>query len=60
MRILSRGLKPKFHYGDFPETSPGKFRGIRHNGIWAKADFMGLPRTGSGRRGDVGIVEFGL
>ena len=26
-------LKPKFHFADFPETSP--IRGSRRNGIWA-------------------------
>jgi len=57
-------VKPKFHYADFPETSPvprtGKFR---RNGIWAKGDgrhgfVADLSRT-SCRHGEVDIVEFG-
>ena len=44
----SRDVKSKFHYADFPETSP-----------WAKRDVMGLSRT-CGRHGEVGIVESGL
>jgi len=60
-------LKPKFHYAEFPETSPfpklprrGEFRGNRRNEIWAKGDVMGLSRTCRGCHGEVGIVEFGL
>jgi len=52
--------KLKFHYADFPETSPsGKFRGSRCNGILAKEDVRGLSRTCRGRHGEVGILEFG-
>ena len=61
---LRQWLKPKFHYADFPETSPSeeisKFRGSRRNGIWAKGDVTGLSRTCRGRHGEDGIVEFGL
>ena len=41
---MIRMVLAKFHYADFPETSPrtGKFRGSRRNGIWAKVDVTGL------------------
>jgi len=38
----------------------GKFRGSRRNGIRAKWDVTGLPRTCRRRHGEVGIVESGL
>jgi len=69
-------IKPKFRYADFPVTSPldqislrrlpetstGKFRESRRNGIWAKGDVTGLSRTCRcrERNGKVGIVECGL
>ena len=37
-------LQPKFHYGDFFETSP--FRGSRRSGIWAKGDVTGSIQHG--------------
>ena len=44
-------VKPKFHYADFPETSPDNFH---VQGSFA----LKLPRTG--KFGEVGVMEFGL
>ena len=43
-----RSFQPRFHYADFP--GPGKFRGSRSNGIWAKGDVTGLSQTSRGCR----------
>jgi len=47
-------VKPKFHYADFPETSPDGEVGVMEFGI------KGTSRVCRGRHGEVGIVEFGL
>ena len=44
-------IKPKFHYADFPETSPD---GVMEFGL------KGTSRVCRGRHREVGIVEFGL
>ena len=46
-------VKPKFHYADFPETSPDGEVGVMEFGL------KGTSRVCRGRHGEVGIVDFG-
>jgi len=56
----------KFHYADFPVTSPSAtnvlVRGSRRNGIWAKGDVTGLSRlvadvTGKSAQWNLGLTR---
>jgi len=49
-----RRVKPKFHYADFPETSPSGEVGVMEFGL------KGTSRVCRGRHREVGIVEYGL
>ena len=63
---LFSGVKPKFHYIDFPvtsATSPRQTRDVPFSPNSITATSPKLPRTGTSRvlrHAEVGVVEFGL